>query len=120
MFPLSGKADQLQQFLTRCRIAAFGLFAILQAIGNVAGHREVLEQRVGLKHDAEIALRRRQRGNIAAILFHRAVSLDVQPGNGPQQGWSCRSRRDPETDELTLVNIDTDIVQRGEIAKALG
>jgi hypothetical protein len=84
------------------------------------GDRQILKQRVGLEHDAEIALRGRQGGNILPVLFHRAVGLNVQPGNRAQQGGLAAAGGAEETDELALVDVDADIIQRGEIAKALG
>jgi len=97
----------------------FGLFAIFQTVGDVAGDGEILKQRVGLEHDAKIALCRRQGGNVATILLHRAMCLNVQPRNRPQQRGLAAAGGAEEADELAPVNIDVDVVEGGEVAEAL-
>jgi hypothetical protein len=65
-------------------------------------------------------LRGRQGGNIAAILFHRAVRLNVQPGNRPQQRGFATTGGAKETDEFAPVNINADVIESGKVAEAFG
>jgi hypothetical protein len=116
---LAGQPHQLQK-LAHARVdIGLGLLAVFQPVGDVADDGEVGKQRIGLEHDAEIALRRRQVGNVAAPLRDLPVGLQFQPGDGAQQGRLATARRAQEADELALFDLDGDIVQRAEVAEIL-
>src|SRR5262249_57505983 len=90
------------------------------AVGEVGGSGQIREQRVRLKDDAEVALGRRQRGDVAACLLDAARRLDVESGDRPEQRGLAASRRAEEADELALDDLERDVVEGGEGAELLG
>ena len=117
---LLGQTDQRQQlghagsdFLAR-------LAPVDQSVADVLRNRQVGKQRVGLKDDAEIALRGRQRGYIAAADLDASGILCLQPGDHPQQGGLAAARWAEEADQLARRDGERNIVERRERAEALG
>ena len=82
-----------------------------QPVTYVGRHRQVGKQRVGLEHDAEVALRRRQVGYFPISLEDAPRGLNVQPGDGTQQGGLAAAGRPQKTDELTLGNGERDVLE---------
>ena len=114
---LPGQVDQRQQLgHAALDVGAFE-FLVLQTERDVARHGQVGEQRVRLKHDAEVALGRRQLGDVAPGLPHPPGGLDVEAGDGAQQRGFAAAGRPEEADELALVDGQRHFVQRREIAE---
>jgi hypothetical protein len=116
---LFGQAHQLQQLGDPSLDLGLGRLAVLQAVGDVLLDRQVGEERVGLEHDAEIALRGRQGGDVLAGLLDHAAGLNVQAGDGPQQSGLAAARRPQKTNELALVDLQGNVLERGKGAEQL-
>src|SRR6185436_17981581 len=71
------------------------------------------------EHDAEIAVRRRQIGNLLVRLEDPARRLDVETGDGPQQRGLAAAGGPQETDELLRKYFEGDVLQGGERAELL-
>ena len=118
---LLGHADQLQQLAPRARRSARAALApVDEAVADVLRHGQVGEQRVGLEDDAEVALRRRQMRHVAAGDLDAAGVLRLEPGDHAQQRGLAAARGAEEADELALLHLQRDVVERGEGAEALG
>jgi hypothetical protein len=72
-----------------------------------------------LEDDAEVALRGRQGGDVALALGDGSRALDVEPGDGAQQGRLAAARGPQETDELAVVDIERNILESGEFPELL-
>ena len=114
------QANQFQQFLDAGGDFRLVEFLILEAEGDVFPRSQVREQCVGLEHDAEVALRGGQRGDIGTILEYLARGLDVEPGDGAQKSGLAAARRAEETNELALVHFQRNVVKRGKRPELLG
>ena len=90
-----------------------------EAVADVRRDRQVRKQRVGLEDDAEIAVRRRQIGDLLVGLEDPARRLDVEPGDRPQQRGLAAAGGPEETDELPRKYLEGDVLQRGERAELL-
>ena len=77
------------------------------------------KQRVGLEHDAEIARRRRQVRHVAPADLDHAFVLRVEAGDRAQQRGLAAAGGPEEADELALLDVERDVLQRGELAEAL-
>src|SRR5262249_45230538 len=89
------------------------------AVADIGGDRKVREQRVGLEHDAEVARRRRQARDVAALLPDAAGGLHLQAGDVAQQRGLAAARRPEEADEFAGLDVEGNVVERGECAEAL-
>jgi len=61
------QADQRQQFGDAGGNLGFRPLLVDQTIGDIVGNRQVRKQRIGLEHDAEVALGRRRIGNVPPV-----------------------------------------------------
>ena len=115
------EVHELEQLVHPVLDLGLGTLADLQAEGDVLGHRHVLEDRVVLEHEADVALLRRQLGGVGALDADRAPSrrvsrpamirsrVDLPPPDGPEQRG-----------QLTGRDGDVDVVQGDEVAEPLG
>ena len=83
--------------------------AVDEAVGDVVGHGQVGEQRVGLEDDAEVALGRRQARDVAPGLLDAAGGLRLEAGDDAQQRGLAAARRPEEADELALRDVEVDV-----------
>ncbi|OIQ70522.1 hypothetical protein GALL_478660 [mine drainage metagenome] len=96
----------------------------VQRQGDVVQRAQVRPQRVVLEHHAELALLRRQEG-AASLVDHRAAkahAATVQPfqtRHQPQQRGLARPGRAEQAENLALLQLQAEIVQRGGAAEAL-
>ena len=93
--------------------------AIDEAIGHVLSHVQVREKRVGLEHDAVVALCRRQAGDVAPGQFDAAGGLHLQPRDDAQQCGLAAAAGAQEADEFALRDVEVDALQRAEAAEVL-
>ena len=119
LVPLVGKADEIEQLPHPVPDLGARAPLAFQPVGDVARHRHVREQGVGLEHDPEVAFGGRKRRDVRARLFHGPRALDVEPGNRPQQGGLAASRGAEKAYELAFQDIERDVGQRGELAELL-
>ncbi len=120
LLPCVGQSHQVEQLQDAPGDLGARHPRVLEPVRDVPGGGQVGEERVGLEHDAEITLGRRQRGDVAAALLDPAGRLDVQAGDRPEQGCLATSRRAKEADELALDDLQRDVVEGGEGAELLG
>ena len=113
------EADEVEQLAHSVPDLGAGSPLALEPVGDVASHRHVGEQGVGLEHDPEVALGGGERGDVGARLLDGARGLDIEPGNRPQQGGLAATRRTEKADELAFENIERDVGERGELAELL-
>ena len=115
----AGQADQLQQLGHALAHLGARHAPIDQPVGDVVGHRQVGEQRIGLEDDAVVALRRRQHRDVAPGHPDAAGAVRLEPGDDAQQRGLAAARRPEEADELALGDLQIDVAQRGEAAEIL-
>ena len=70
-----------------------------QREGDVLGHRHVREQRIALEHHAEVALLRRQGGDVAAVQQHGARAGRDEAGDHHQDGGLAAAGRAKQRQE---------------------
>src|SRR3546814_955001 len=116
---LVGKADEVEQLADPRGNFRFGAATVLQPEGDVALDGEIREQGVGLEHDAEVALGDRQGRYVPTGLLDGAARLQVEPGNGAQEGGLAATGRAQEADEFAVLDVERDIAQRREFAELL-
>ena len=83
-----------------------------QAEGEVLAHRHVRVQRVVLEDHRDVALLRRRLGDVVAADRDVAVGDVLEPGDHPQQRRLAAAGRADEHDELALVDLQVDGVDR--------
>ena len=117
------KLDQIQQFIDpladRRAGGAFLARQHAQAKGHVVGDGQVAEQGILLKHKADFALANVQVGDVLAVEKDLTLVGFFQPGDDAQQGGLARTGGAEQADQLAFLNIQIDVVQRGEIAETL-
>jgi hypothetical protein len=111
--------DKREQLVHACIHYGPAGASIDQAIADIRPDREVWKQRVGLKHDAEVARGRRQMRHVAAGDLDQAGILRVEAGDRAQQRGLAAAGRSKEANELALRHVERDIVQRDELAEFL-
>src|SRR5205814_2093670 len=88
-------------------------------VGDVLEHAHVREEGVRLEHHADVALRCRYRGDVAAADGNAAGGRYLQPGDEPQRGGLAAARRAEERRERAALDAKGDVVHRGHRAVAL-
>src|SRR5208337_4128041 len=73
----------------------------------------------GLEDDAEIALRRRQPGDVLPRLDDAPAGRRIEPGDGAQQRRLAAARRADEGDELARVDGQRHVLEGDEVAEHL-
>src|SRR5262245_11712432 len=114
------QADQLEQLEDPAGDLAARHAPVDQAVADVGGDREVGEQRVRLEHDAVVALRRRQRGDVAPVLHDAPGALRLEAGDDAQQRGLAAAGGPEQADELALGDRQADVAQRREASEVLG
>ena len=116
---MAGEADERQQLVhARCHARA-GDASRLEAIGDVARHRQVGKQRIRLEDDAVVALARRQARHVAAGHAHGAEVLPLEPGDDAQQRRLAAAARPEETHELAVADLEADAIESDDGAESL-
>ncbi|MCY1231036.1 hypothetical protein D9M72_434720 [compost metagenome] len=92
--------------------------ADFHAEGDVSGDRHVRIERVGLEHHGDVALRRMQIGDRAAIDGDLPRRDRLQPGNRVEQRGLTAARGADEHEETTLFNLQVDVLQ--DLERAIG
>src|SRR5439155_22530852 len=93
--------------------------AARKPVGDVLRDGEVREERVGLEDDAEVALRGRERRDVAPSLLDAPLRLQVEAGDGAEEGRLAAPGRSDEADELAVGDLERDAVEGGERPEAL-
>src|SRR5439155_15966768 len=96
-----------------------GAPAAREPVAHVPRDGEVREERVRLEDDAEVALRGRERRDVAPSLRDAPLRLQVEAGDGSEEGRLAAPGRPEEAHELAVRDLERDAVQGGERAEAL-
>jgi hypothetical protein len=91
-----------------------------QPEGDIVVHLHVRENGVALKDHRDLAVARRQVGDIPPADADGAFVGHAQSGNGTQQGRLAAAAGPQQHQKLLVFHGNTDIVHCDEIAKALG
>src|SRR5215472_4034521 len=113
------KLHQRQHIGDARRDFRFRQALLLQSKSDIAFHREVREQRIGLKHHIDRAPMRRHRRKIDAVEEDAAGARLLKSGNEPQQRGLAAAGRTEQREELALKDLERELVDRGELAEAL-
>jgi len=91
---------------------------LAQAEGDVARHRHVREQRVGLEHHVGRTTVRGHRGEIPAVEQDAPATRRLQAGNHAQQGGLAAARAAQQREDLALADVERDLAHRPGVAEA--
>ena len=89
-----------------------------QREGDVLRDRHVREQRIALEHHAEVALLRRQRGDVPPVEQHRTLAWRDEAGHRHQDRRLPRSGRAEQRQELPLPHFQRHVIDRDETSIA--
>ena len=117
---VTGEADERQQLVHPRRDALARDVAAREAIADVAGDAEVGEQRIGLEHDAVVALARGQPGHVAPGHPHGPEVLPLETRDDPQQRRLAAAARPEEADELAVADLERHALEGDDGAESLG
>ena len=98
---------------TRARISSRRQALHLQPVGDVGAHAHMREQRVGLEHQVDRPLVRRQRRDVAAVEQDAPVARRLEAGEHAQQRGLAAAGRAEQREELVLADVERDAVDRG-------
>jgi hypothetical protein len=90
-----------------------------QAEGDVLVHVEVREQGVGLEHGVHVPLVRGQCRHVAAAEVDGAVRGLLEAADHPQGRGLPAARRPEHREELALLDIEREVVDRGRVPEEL-
>src|ERR1044071_7456560 len=113
------QSDQREQFGDARVDRGARLALIDQTVADIRRDTQVWKQRVGLEHDAEVARGRRQARDVAPGDLDHALVLRIEAGDRAQQRGLAAARLPKEADEVTLLHVERDVLQCGELAEAL-
>src|SRR4051812_5210121 len=110
--------NELQQLVHALADALLRRLADRQREADVVAHRHVLERRVVLEHEADVALAGRLRCAVLARDQHPAAVRHVEPGDHPEQCRLTAAGRAEQGREGTGRDIERDVVDRDELAES--
>ena len=96
-----------------------GLLQHLEAKAHLPGDGHVREQREVLEHHGDVALPRRIPGRLLAADQDAAVVGLLEAGDAAQRRGLAAARGAEQADELSLLDLERDAVDGGEVAVAL-
>ena len=115
------EVDELEQLVHPLLDLVLRPLADLEAERDVAEDREVLERGVVLEHEADVApLRRQRRWRRRRRSRPRPQSGSLEPGDDAQQRRLAAAARAEQRGQRPVRDVDGDVVERDEIAEALG
>ncbi len=119
-----GKLDQGEQLgnahLDRVAVGPPAAGLDIEAEGDVARHRHVIEQGIVLEDETDPAPRRGEGGDVLIAEANQPGIGKIEPGDEAQQGGLAGARRADEGDELAFLQPERNVVERLELGKALG
>ena len=117
-----GEAVELherEQLVDALADLGLGPLADLEAEGDVAAHGEVLEGGVVLEDEADPTLLRNDAGHVLVADHHAPGVGRLEPRDDPQERRLAAAARPQQGRERAVRNLDTDVVERREVAEAL-
>ena len=112
--------DEVQELVHALADLGFRPFSHLQPEGDVVANGHVLERRVVLEHEADISFLGRERRGVLAREEDLACVRGLEPGDDAQQRRLARAARAEERSERAALDVEGDVVERDEVAEALG
>ena len=94
-----------------CRSRPSACRGVLQAEGQVAAHRHLRIERVGLEHHADAAVLGLLPGDVLAVDEDLAVGDVEQAGDAVEQRRLAAARRAEQHEELALVDVEVEVVR---------
>src|SRR5690606_13247619 len=113
------EVHELQQLVDASVDLVLGSFADLEAEGDVAEHREVLERGVVLEHEADVAVLGGEVGGVDAFDGDRTVVGVLEAGDDAQQRRLAAAAGAEQGGEPTGGDGDVDVVEGDEVTEAL-
>ena len=110
-------ADALGDRVTR---GSLGALPRPQAVADVVGHRHVLEERVVLENEADLALLHRDARRVGAAEDDAARVGALQPGDDTQQRRLTRSRWPEQCQQLAGADLEIYVLDDGNALEGLG
>ena len=83
----------------------------LQSVGDILLDRHVRKQGVGLEHQVDGSMVRRNRQKVTIINHHRSGVRVLESGKHPQQRRLAAAGRTQQGEELVLMDFQTDGIQ---------
>ena len=96
-----------------------GQAILLEAEGDVLGHRHVGEQGIGLEHHVDGAFIGRHVGNVDAVEEQPSFRGSLEPGQHPQQGGLAGAGPTQQGEDLALVDVERHVVDRQRFVELL-
>ncbi len=115
-----GQADQLEHRERPPPALGPGHAADLQPEGDVLEHGQVWKQRVALECEAEPALLRRRARDPAPVEIDVPGRRRLEPCDDAQQRRLAAARRAEQRHELTVLDLERDPVESGDVPEPLG
>ena len=85
---------------------------------DVAPHRATRQERALLEDHGDVAIARRDSGDVAPVNQHSAALHGGEPGDRPQQRRLAAARRSDDRNELPVGDVEVHTVQRDHAAGA--
>jgi hypothetical protein len=114
-----GQPHQLQQLLRPREPLAPRHAADAQAVGDVLGHAQVREERVGLEHHAHVAAVHRHARQVALAEEQPTGGRRLEAGDDAQQRRLAAARGPDEAHQRAAGDAQVDVVQGHGGAEAL-
>src|SRR5205814_257555 len=108
------ETDELEQLADAVPPVAAVAAADPQPELDVLPRRHVREEAVGLKDHAHVAPVGRRAGHVLAVDDDRAGVGPVEAGHEPQRGRLAAARRPEQREELALLELEVDRVERDD------
>ena len=91
---------------------------LLEAERDVAGNRQMREQRIALEHHVDRPPVRRQAGDVLAAEQDAAFTRLLEAREHAQQRGLAAARGPEQREEFTLVDVERDAIDGGHLAEA--
>ena len=90
-----------------------------EAVADVVADGHVREERVVLEHGVDVAIERRDAGDVAAVQPDRPRGGLLEPGDHAQGGRLSRARWTEHAEELAVGDLQVDAIDRDDVAEGL-
>ena len=111
--------DEVQELVDALPDLGLRSFPHLEPERDVVPHGHVLEGRVVLEDESDVALLRRERGGVLLGQQDLARVGRLQPGDDAQERGLAGSARAEERGQRAALDLERDVVDRDEVAEVL-
>ncbi len=91
-----------------------------EAEGDVLEDRQVREEGVVLEDGVDVALVRRQPGDVLALELDQPGRRLLEAADHPQRRRLAAARGPEQREELAVLDLEVDVVDRDDVAEAFG